>query len=163
MGANMKHKLDTGYAKFIQDRNKGRIEIIFYDEEEIQVKVASSKKGEYYLVTCSEGFWRCECFNWNEWWKSTPKVGSYCCKHIEEAHYEIARLKGVFQQSQLTATHAIVEDIKDNQVKLSIKGIADYKTGQHVKINNMEYRVHKIFWDKKIKKTVMDLLKVTRL
>jgi len=159
----MKHKMDTGYFKFIQDRNKGRVKITYYDEEEIQGTVSTSKKGKSYLVTCSEGFWRCECFNWNEWWKSTPRVGSYCCKHIEELHYEIARLKGVFEQSKLIGTPAVVQDVSDDHIELSFEGITDYHTGQHIKINKEEYRVHQIIWSKELQKTVMNLQKVTRL
>jgi hypothetical protein len=158
----MNHKLDSGYAKYIKDRNKGRIKILHYDEEEIQIKVPASKKGKYYIVDCSEGFWRCECFNWNEKWKSTPKVGSYCCKHIEEAHYEIARLKGVFQQSTLVATVKEIEGIQGEHVVLTLEGIPNYKTGNHVRMNGIEYRVNKIWWNKELERTEMDLVRVDR-
>lgn len=76
------HKIDKSYKEL----DTYKIEIIFYDEEEIQANIISPK-GEKHFVTCSWGYWRCTCWDWTARWEKVE--GAYNCKHIEMIHHEI--------------------------------------------------------------------------
>lgn len=91
----MNHRMDSGLKYYL--KNKTKMEVRLYDPELIEVICPGSKtkiegKPEY-LVSNSEGFWRCDCDDFG-YRRSNDELGaSYCCKHIEAVHYLIASLK----------------------------------------------------------------------
>lgn len=96
----MNHRMDSGFAYF--QKNKEKMKVVMYDKEEIQVECPGSgaKVGEKkeYLVSNSEGFWRCDCDDYN-YRRSNDEFGaSFNCKHIEAVHFLIAAMKTEGQQ-----------------------------------------------------------------
>jgi hypothetical protein len=87
----LKHKINSGWSKYLHDKNHENIQLLLFDEEEIQVQIQGSRPDDKYLVSCVEGFWRCDCVDWQI--QRNKREGGYCCKHIEEVHYLIADLK----------------------------------------------------------------------
>lgn len=87
------HKMDAGFKVY----NEYQIQILFFDKEEIQANVISPSNKAYF-VTCSVGYWRCTCWDWNSMWQRIE--GAYNCKHIEAVHFHLTNLK--LQNSPIT-------------------------------------------------------------
>lgn len=95
------HRVNSGWAYYLKNRDK--IKVVLFDDEHIQLEMPGSKPKlgptPSYLVSCVEGFWRCDCEDFFNRWQRHE--GAYGCKHVEAAHYKIAELKGVNLQGKL--------------------------------------------------------------
>lgn len=164
----MKHKVDSGFAKFLKDTSRKQygIEVLHYDEEYIQLKIPQSANGktDWYMVECLEGYWKCQCIDYEVQQGRTQKnvgIGSYCCKHIEEAHFYIAKLKGIFEQQKLIPSpdekwmEAKITEIYPDGYQFQFQGIANYPKGKKIKIGNFDYIVVNAFMEGD--KTLVDL------
>ncbi len=61
------------------------IEIIFHDDEVIQIQITSQTNNQQYLVSKNEyDYWRCDC---PDFIRHNSREGSYICKHIIKALY----------------------------------------------------------------------------
>lgn len=139
-----KHRVDSGWAKFLKDNRSNDVELLHYDPEYIQAKVkANDKKIDWYLVECYHGYWRCQCVDYNVQegrTKDVVGIGSFLCKHIEEVHFKIAELKGVFNQIKLST----VLDIKKDTLILEVPGYTHYIEGAIFRVGVDLFRVEDI-------------------
>lgn len=74
--------------KKIQKANEideDNIEIIFQDDEIIQIQISSQNNNQKYLITKNEyDYWRCDC---PDYLRHNSREGSYICKHILKVLY----------------------------------------------------------------------------
>ena len=69
-------------ANEINDEN---IEILFHDDEVIQIQITSQNNNQQYLVSKNEyDYWRCDC---PDFIRHNSREGSYICKHILKTLY----------------------------------------------------------------------------
>ena len=80
---------------------KGNVDLIFQDENEIQFNVKSDKTE--YLVSINEDGIKCNvCEDWHYRWKHATKVGgSFLCSHCYAALFKLGYLRGVGTQATL--------------------------------------------------------------
>lgn len=99
-----KHRIDSGWAYYL--KNKDWIKVLLFDDDEVQLEMPGSRPKlgptPSYFVTCVDGYWRCECedFEYRRC-KGDEYGASFGCKHIAAAYFKIAELKGVNLQTVL--------------------------------------------------------------
>ena len=91
------NRIDKGFNLF----QKGNVELVFSDDEELQFNVKSKKN--VYLVSFINGVARCICedFEFRFQREGNSKNGSFLCSHIFAAMFKLSELKGVNQQKNL--------------------------------------------------------------
>lgn len=95
------NRIQKGFTLY----QKGNVDLIFQDENEIQFNVKSGKTE--YLVSINEDGIKCNvCEDWHYRWKHAAKVGgSFLCSHCYAALFKLGYLRGV-------GTQATVELVK---------------------------------------------------
>ena len=90
-------RIQKGFSLY----QKGNVDLIFQDDDEIQFNVKSGKTE--YLVSINEDGIKCNvCEDWHYRWKHAAKVGgSFLCSHCYAALFKLSQVRGVGTQATL--------------------------------------------------------------
>lgn len=91
------NRIQKGFTLY----QKGNVDLIFQDEDEIQFNVKSGETE--YLVCINEDGIKCNvCEDWHYRWKHAAKVGgSFLCSHCYAALFKLSQVRGIGTQGTL--------------------------------------------------------------